>query len=159
MYAGLLIYSRLTRRFLLFTPRNRNNEVFLLGDNPLNEDESPVDIVRRVTHDEIEFDGDRLDIEPSWLVPLSSWEINNTMYHAHMILVEREFLPKLSDKLLNAVWVHAEGLPELRLHRSVIEVFNKDRTLQQLLKQDETIDYDVLIEQILHPKKPDPDSE
>jgi hypothetical protein len=153
-YAGLLVYSMETRRFLLFTPRNRNNHVFMLGDNPMTEAETPVEIVCRVAREDISFeDSDPLEIDPSWLVELKSLEIDGTMYHGFLLVVEREFKPKLSEKLLNVIWAQPEAFKELKLHPSVVEVFDKDHKLQKLTKPENDLDYDKLIEHILHAPK------
>lgn len=152
IYAGLLIYSMPTRRFLLFTPRNRNNRVFSLGDNPSRLDETPIEIVCRCAHDDMEFEnGDRLDIDPSWPVELKTLEIGGTTYHTYLLVVRNEFKPTLSEKFVNSIWAHPEAFTELRLHQSVIEVFTNDHKLQHLINpQEDNFDYAKLIDRILH---------
>jgi hypothetical protein len=150
-YAGLLIYSLATRRFLLFIPRNHKDQVYLLGDNPTSDSETPPEIVCRVAREDISFeDADRLEIQPNWLVGLKPLEIAGTTYHAFLLMVEREFKPKLSAKLTNSIWAQAEAFTELKLHPSVTAVFEKDHNLQRLVNPEDNIDYDKLIEQILH---------
>lgn len=152
VFAGLVIYSMPTRRFLLLTPRNRNNHVFLLGDNPIRPDETPIEIVCRCAHDDMEFEnGERLDIDPSWPVELKTLEIGGTAYHTYLLVVRNEFKPTLSDKFVNSIWAHPEAFPELRLHQSVTEVFTKDHKLLHLINPvEENFDYSKLIDRILH---------
>lgn len=156
IYSGVLVYSMATRRFLLFTPRGRKNFVFPLGDNPSGLKETPIEIACRVTREDISFDNDDvLDIDPAWLVPLKVLEIGGTTYHTHLLVVEREFKPKLSEKLINSIWAQPEAFNELRLHQSVTEVFDKDPNLKKLtMPTTEDVDYDRLIDKILHPNAP-----
>jgi hypothetical protein len=160
IYSGVLIYSLETRRFLMFTPRERNNQVHLLGDNPVTNEETPQEICCRSAYNDIRFDDDdHFNIEPKWLLPLKTFQIGGTMYHAHLIVLEREFPVKTTEKYLNAIWVHPEGLKELKLHTSVSALFDKDQKLQQIINQESAIDYDKLVDLILHaPPETEPPS-
>lgn len=146
-YAGVIFYSLTSRRMMFVTPRGRNQPAVMLGDFPAIEDETPTDIVCRVA-----IDDTQIEIDPKWLIPLTSVEVDETTYHGFMVLVEKEFKPALSARLVNSFWCDGDNLPELRLHKSIREMIEKDPHLQKLSAPD-PVDFDAIIEAILQEQR------
>jgi hypothetical protein len=142
-YAGMLLFATNSKRFLLFTPRARNNKVFLLGDHP-KKGETPAQTVCRVAL----ADAD-VEIAENCLTPLVPIEHEGTTYYSYLVLSKCEFKPALSDRLIAAHWKSFEALEELALHPSVAALFERDPKLQRLTQPIE-VNFDDLIDQILH---------
>jgi hypothetical protein len=142
-HAGLLLYATNAKRFLLFTPRSRQEQVQLLGDNP-RDGETPIETVCRVAREDGDF-----EITPNVLVSLIPLEINETTYWSFLCLVEREFKPMYSARIIKAEWKSYEAMEELNLHPSVKTLFDKDKKLLKLIKPIE-VDFNQLIDEILH---------
>lgn len=146
-YAGLLLYSTSTKKFLLFTPRNRGQLVQLLGDNPM-EGESPPETVCRVAKDDGDF-----EITPNCLIALAPLEIDGTTYYSYLCLTQHEFKPTVSGRIVNSTWKEYSEMGELALHPSVAALFEKDKKLQKLTMTADILgqlDFDKLIDEILH---------
>lgn len=142
-YAGMLLFATNSKRFLLFTPKGRNNNVYLLGDNP-KTGETPPETVCRVSL----ADAD-VEIAENCLTPLIPIEHEGTTYFSYLVLSKCEFKPAMSDRLIGFHWRSFEALEELPLHPSVVALFERDPKLQRLTKPFE-VDFDDLIDQILH---------
>jgi hypothetical protein len=149
-FSGVTFYSTSTKRFMLATPRGRHHSTMLLGDHPISDAETPVEVVSRVTNEDTAF-----EIQHKWLVPLTEIEVENTKYHSFMILVEREFKPQLSPRLLNTVWATRDGLEGIHVHPSVKMLFETDPIIQKLTSEEPDIDFDALIEEILDMRRPE----
>lgn len=142
-YAGLLLYSTSTKKFLFCKTRTRENQIKLLGDHPL-EGESPPETVCRIAHDDGDF-----EIMPNWLIALTPLEINGTTYYSYLCLTRHEFKLTNSERILSSEWRSYEDVGELNLHPSLFALFEKDKKLLRLTKTAD-MDYDKLIDEILH---------
>jgi hypothetical protein len=142
-YAGLLLYSTSTKRFLFTTTRNRENTIMLFGDHPL-EGESPPETVCRVAQEDGNF-----EIQPDWLIALAPLEINGTTYYSYLCMTRHEFKLTHSERILSSIWKPADAIGELKLDISVSALFDKDKKLMRLI-QTTDVDYEKIIDEILH---------
>lgn len=133
-YAGLLVFSMHTKRFLFIVEARQHG---VIGDYT-DVDELPWGTVVRAAREA------SIEVTEKCLVNLTPIEYDGTTYHTYLVVSNHEF--KLPRR--NGEW-HSYGSSGLHLHPSLSLLFERDPKLHQLLSPDVT-DFEKLIDSILY---------
>jgi 8-oxo-dGTP pyrophosphatase MutT (NUDIX family) len=128
--SGALVYAKSTHRFLLLQKAHgKHSGTWGLVGGTNHEDENPWQGLQREVQEEI-------GVIPKILktIPLETFVSNDTVFnfHTYLCVVEKEFLPTLSEEHMGWAWVTLDNAPK-PLHQGLRNSFT-NKTIKTKLQ-------------------------